>query len=428
MSYVILAVAIFLLVYALIVTEKVHRTVAALLGASLLLATRVISQDQALRAIDFNTLGLLAGMMIVVAIARRTGVFEYVAIYAVRWSRGNPWLLLVSLSVVTAVISAFLDNVTTVLLVAPLTIDAALSLRLDPRMFLLAEVFASNVGGTATLIGDPPNIMIGSAVGLTFNDFIINDTPAIILAFIAMLIVFRLIFRVELAAAGQAGVVANLAEMDPAKAIRDPVLLRKSLVVIGLVLLGFFTHGLTGLETASIAMIGASLLLFVGRVRVEEVLDEIEWPTLFFFLGLFIVVGALKYTGVLAAVASVIGQVTAGHPLGATMVILWVSAILSAFIDNIPFVATMIPIIGDLQHAGGVPGDVLWWALSLGACLGGNGTLIGASANVVVAGMAGERGFNIDFKGFLRAGMPVMLATVLVSAIYLYVRYFLLRW
>ena len=420
MSQATVAVIVFLLVYALIVSDKIHRTIAALAGAAAVIALGVLDQEQAIRAIDFNTIGLLTGMMIIVNITRRTGLFEYISIKAVKWAKGSPWMILVSLSTVTAIASAFLDNVTTVLLLAPITINVALELRVNPVPFLLAEIFASNIGGTATLIGDPPNIMIGSATGLTFTQFILNLTPVIIVIFVATIAALWFIFGRKMRADRDA--MEKVMQLDESQSIKDPVLLRKSLLVLGLVILGFFLHARLGFETASVAMMGAALLLLIGRIKVESILNEVEWTTLFFFIGLFVVVGGLNVTGVLQWLANEMMRITGGDPFITAMAILWISAIASAFVDNIPFVATMIPIIAALEQAGGSV-EAYWWALSLGACLGGNGTLIGASANVVVAGLAEQRGFRISFNKYLVYGMPLMLLSIVIAAGYVYLRY-----
>lgn len=420
MSQASIAVAVFLLVYALIVSDKIHRTVAALAGAAAVIAFGVLDQEQAVRAIDFNTIGLLTGMMIIVAVTRRTGLFEYISIKAVKWAKASPWMILVSLSTVTAIASAFLDNVTTVLLLAPITINVALELKMNPIPFLLSEIFASNIGGTATLIGDPPNIMIGSATGLSFTEFIVNLTPVVVVIFVATIIALWFIFGRGMHAEREA--MEKVMALDETESIKDKVLLRKSLIVLGLVILGFFLHARLGFETASVAMIGAALLLLISGVKVEGVLHEVEWTTLFFFIGLFIVVGGLEATGVLEWLANEAMRITGGDPFITAMAILWIAAIASAFVDNIPFVATMIPIIAALEQAGGNI-EAYWWALSLGACLGGNGTLIGASANVVVAGLAEHRGHRISFNQYLVYGFPLMLLSIIISAVYIYFRY-----
>ncbi|MBM7866759.1 hypothetical protein GTO89_03940 [Heliobacterium gestii] len=415
------AIVIFLLSYGLIISEKIHRMTVALLGAVIMLLLGILSQEEAVRSIDFNTLGLLIGMMIIVGILRRTGVFEYFAVKAAKAAKGSPVGILVLLSLVTAVASAFLDNVTTVLLIVPVTLSITDTLEVDPVPFLISEVMAANIGGTATLIGDPPNIMIGGAVGLSFNDFVVNLTPVIIPILAVNLFLITRIYRRELQSddAGKARIMA----LDESEVIKDRALLRKAALVLGLTILGFILHGLLNLESATIALAGAAFLLLFTGEEPEDILLSVEWPTLFFFIGLFIIVGALEHVGVIRWVAEAGLRLTGGAVGPTTLLILWLSAIASAFVDNIPFVATMIPLIKAMGEMGGMDTTPLWWSLALGACLGGNGTIIGASANVIVAGMAEKNGIAISFIRFMKVAFPLMLVSIAMSHLYLWLRY-----
>ncbi|SHF22399.1 SLC13 family permease [Desulforamulus putei] len=421
-SQVIFATAVFLLSYAIIISEKIHRTVVALFGAMLVIIGGILHQEKAVESIDFNTIGLLVGMMIIVGIARNSGLFEYLAVRAAKQSKGDPVKIMVSLSVITAVLSAFLDNVTTVLLIVPITFSIAKALEVNPMPILLGEVLSSNIGGTATLIGDPPNIMIGSATGLGFMDFVINLTPVIIVIMLVTVFLLKIIYRKQLVTREE--LKKNIMNMNPNDEIRDAVLLKKSLFVIALTIGGFLVHQYVHLESATIALGGAALLLLLTRDEPEHALAAVEWPVIFFFVGLFILVGALEHVGVIEWVAKESLKLTGGAILPTGMLILWLSAIASAFIDNIPFVATMIPLIQDMGRLGGISDlNPLWWSLSLGACLGGNGTIIGASANVVVAGMAEKRGFKWTFVGFMKVAFPLMLVSIVISTVYLYFFY-----
>jgi Na+/H+ antiporter NhaD/arsenite permease-like protein len=329
--------------------------------------------------------------------------------------------IMVALSVITAVSSAFLDNVTTVLLVVPVTFSITHTLRVKAFPFLMAMIFASNIGGTATLIGDPPNIMIGSATGLSFLDFVRNDGPVVIVVQAVTSLLFYLMYRKDLKV--EAENREQLMAMNELEFIKDPHLLRKSLAVLGLTILGFVVHGFLHLEPATLAIGGATILMAISGTKPEKILKEVEWPVIFFFVGLFVMVGTLEELGVIKLIAAEAIKLTEGNLLLTGMLILWLSAIASAFIDNIPFVATMIPLIQSMGQIGGIDVGPLWWALSLGACLGGNGTLIGASANVVVAGMAEERGHHISFKKYLKFGFPIMLVSIIIASVYLYLFY-----
>ena len=418
-SQIIYATAVFLISYAIIISEKIHRTVVALLGGMLVIIGGVINQEQAIEAIDFNTIGLLVGMMVIVGIARNSGLFEYLAVRSAKQSKGDPIKIMISLTIITAILSAFLDNVTTVLLIVPITFSIAKALEINPMPILFAEIMASNIGGTATLIGDPPNIMIGSATGLGFMDFVMNVGPIIPVILLVTILLLRIIFRRQLVTREE--LKENIMRMDPSSEIKDPVLLKKSLIVIGLVIFGFFIHQYVHLESATIALTGAALLLLITRDDPEYALQSVEWPVIFFFAGLFILVGALEQVGVIEWIALEGLKLTGGAMLPTGMLILWMSAIASAFVDNIPFVATMIPLIQDMGRLGGITNlDPLWWSLSLGACLGGNGTIIGASANVVVVGMAEKQGYKWTFIGFMKLAFPLMIVSILISAVYLY--------
>src|SRR5665648_100841 len=362
-----IAIIVFLIVYALILTEKVHRAIAALLGGMILILLGVLAQEQAIEHIDWNTLGLLVGMMIVVGITRRTGVFEYLGLKAVRVAKGEPILILIALSTVTALLSALLDNVTTVLLIVPIVFSITDKLDLDPMPFLLAIIFSSNVGGTATLIGDPPNIMIGSQTHLGFMDFAVNLVPVVAIIHVATMVVFYVLYRRKLQVSDV--LKAEIVKVDPILAIKDYSLLKKSLSVLLLILIGFFSHQALHLESATIALSGAVLLMFITKEEPEDILLAVEWPTIFFFIGLFIVVGGLIETGLIDSMAKWAFTATEGNFTLTGMLILWFSAIASAFVDNIPFAATMIPLIHQIGTLGGIsPTELepLWWSLSLG--------------------------------------------------------------
>ena len=417
-----IAVAIFLFTYALIIDERIHRAVAAMLGASVIVLFHIVPWEKIPVYIDLGTIFLLMGMMIIVNTARGSGLFEYIAIKTAKLANGSPMRVLLLFSLVTAVTSAFLDNVTTVLLLTPMLLYIANVMRITPLPFLIAEIFASNIGGAATLIGDPPNIMIGSAAGLTFNEFIVNLAPIMIVDLVVVMGMLALIYRKQLHVSPdeQAGIEKTFADLNEQEAIRDWPLFKKSVVVIALVIGMFFIHDLLGLEPALVALIGASVLLFWSRQPPEEIFEKIEWPALFFFGGLFVVVGALVETGIIAAVAEIVVENV--HTEGeAILIIAWFSAIASAIVDNIPLTATLIPLIHGMS--GSMDIYPLWWALSLGACLGGNGTAIGASANVVVLGIAARNNLTITFVEFLKVGMLVLFVTVAIGTAILYLNF-----
>lgn len=418
------ALLIFLGVYALIISERVHRTIVALFGAALMVIIGVFigfyDQDRAIEAIDLNTIGLLVGMMIIVGVTKDTGLFQYVAIRAAKIAKGDPWKILVLFSIITAVFSALLDNVTTVLLMVPMTFVICDHLKIKPMPFLLAEIFMSNIGGTATLIGDPPNILIGSAAGLTFMDFVKHLAPAVAVMVVAVIPVFAWLFKREVVAAPED--MARICRLNERDSIENMAMLRKAVIVIALVIIGFFFHGALHLEGATIALFGAALILFLDEKNLEKALHEVEWTTIFFFVGLFVVIGGLEAVGAIKWAALKLLSVTGGELGLTTGLILWGSAIFSAFVDNIPFVATMIPLVQEMGAA--IPDlQPVWWSLALGACLGGNGTLVGASANLVVAGLASRAGYPIEFKSFMKYGLLIMFITVAISQVYLWLRY-----
>ncbi len=421
----IVAIVIFVVAYALIISEKVHRTIVGLFGAMLMILFGIIDQETAVHHIDFNTLGLLMGMMIIVNITSETGLFNFLAIWAAQKVKARPIALLVVLSTITMVCSALLDNVTTVLLTVPITFSITSQLKVDVMPYLISQILASNIGGTATLIGDPPNIMIGSAVGLDFMAFVENLTLISIIIFI--LVQFILIGIYHKGLHTQPELEDKIMRLPADAQITDHALLKKCLAVIFLTITFFVLHGSLGLESATVALSGAGLLLLITATEDEEkivkVLSKIEWPAIFFFGGLFILVGALVETGVIRMLAAEAIHATGGDVEATAILILWMSAIASAFIDNIPFVATLIPLIQDMGQMGLTNLDPLWWSLALGACLGGNGTLIGASANVVVASMSAQRGRPISFLGFMKVAFPVMIFTIIVSNIYVVLRY-----
>ena len=421
----IVAIVIFVAAYALIISEKVHRTIVGLFGAMLMILFGILDQETAVHHIDFNTLGLLMGMMIIVNITSETGLFNFLAIWAAQKVKARPIALLVVLSSITMVCSALLDNVTTVLLTVPITFSITSQLKVDVMPYLISQILASNIGGTATLIGDPPNIMIGSAVGLDFMAFVQNLTLISIIIFILVQFILIALYHKELHT--QPELQDKIMRLPADAQITDHALLHKCLAVIFLTITFFVLHGSLGLESATVALSGAGLLLLLTATRDEEkiakVLSKIEWPAIFFFGGLFILVGALVETGVIRMLAAEAIKATGGNVEATAILILWMSAIASAFIDNIPFVATLIPLIQDMGQMGLTNLDPMWWSLALGACLGGNGTLIGASANVVVASMSAQRGRPISFLGFMKIAFPVMIFTVLISNIYVWIRY-----
>ena len=421
----IVAIVIFVAAYALIISEKIHRTIIGICGAMLMILLGIINQETAIHHIDFNTLGLLMGMMVIVNITSETGLFNYLAIWAAKKVKAKPISLLVALSLLTAVCSALLDNVTTVLLTVPITFSITKQLNVDVKPFLIAQILASNIGGTATLIGDPPNIMIGSAVGLQFMDFITNLTAICILIFIVTIALLIVIYGKKLHTTDE--LREKVMQLDEKSQIVEPRLLKKCLFALAITISLFVLHGQLHLDTATAAMTGAGLLLLISfpqkEAMIAKVLSKVEWLAIFFFAGLFILVGALVETGVIKMLAEEAIKITNGDLTATSMLILWMSAYASAFIDNIPFVATLIPLIQDMGQMGMTNLDPVWWSLSLGACLGGNGTLIGASANVVVASMAAQRGKPISFISFMKIALPMMTLSIAISSVYIWLRY-----
>lgn len=416
----IIAVAVFLIVILLIITERVHRTAAAMAGAVVLILTGVMSADKALSYIDFNTIGVLVGMMIFVAIVRQSGMFEYIAVRAAKAVHGDPWKIMVAFTLITAVLSAILDNVTTVLLVGPMSIAIARMLKIDPVPFLMGQILASNVGGTATLIGDPPNIMIGSAAHLSFLDFLDNTGFAVLFILAVLILLMKIVYEKKI----ELGTVDTgaIEKLDPSKSITNRALMRKGIIVLICVIIGFMFHDKLGIESSVIALTAAAVMLVIGREDVDQAIQDVEWTTILFFMSLFVVVGGLTETGIIKELASKIIDATDGHPMITMLVLLWASALLSSILDNIPFVATLIPLILAMQ-ADGMDVTSFWWAISLGACLGGNGTMIGASANVVLSDISTKHGYPITFKSYLKVGMPFMLLSIVISTVFLVVKF-----
>ena len=427
------SVAVLALTYAFVIASRVDRAVVALVGASIVILVGLLDQGEAARGIDWDTIGLLAGMMIIVSISRRSGLFQFLAIWSAQRVKANPAGILLMLQIMTAMLSAVLNNVSTVLLVVPVTLAIAEELDLAPFPFLFAQVFASNIGGTATLIGDPPNIMIGSQAGLDFNSFIVNVAPAALLVMAVQVLMVHLTWGREMHASLESRVLVM--GMNARGMISDWVLLRRSALVIAAVLAAFvFAHPLR-LQPATIALTGAAVLMLIDNWRhrddkqadnVHKTFAEVEWTTIFFFIGMFVVVHAVEASGVLGLLAGKVVGLRGGRIAIAGAVILWSSAALSAIFDNIPFVATMIPLIKTVAPAFGGPKEIepLWWCLSLGACLGGNGTLTGAAANVAVTGIAERNGIRFGFARYLAYGATMTLVSIAISQIYVWVRYF----
>lgn len=429
----IVATVILLVSYVILFTEKLNRAVVALLGASVMIFAGILTQKTAIEGIDFNTISLLIGMMVIVNITEKSGLFQFVAIWGAKKVKAHPLGIMVVLTFVTAVFSAFLDNVTTVLLIVPVTFQITRKLEINPFPYLILEIFASNIGGTATLIGDPPNILIGSALKLSFLDFACNLTPAVIIVLLVLIGTFVLIWHKSLITTERNRVaVLNINEKD---SITNPRLLVKSLIVLLMVIIGFIAAEHIGIANGVIALFGAALLLGLYTAgnnnherdeNTENILSLVDWTTIFFFCGLFVIVHGLEVTGVLQILGQWFIELTEGSIKKSVFLILGSSAVLSSAIDNIPFVATMIPMLKTMEPTMGGREAMMpvWWALSLGACFGGNGTLIGASANVIVAGLAQREGHPLSFLRFLIWSIPVMLFSVFIAGIYLYIRYF----
>lgn len=427
---VLISAGLLILAYIFIATEKIPKVTIALLGAGITIFLGLVSQTRVLdgvlnptyfvQYIDFNVIFLLVSMMIIVNITTRSGVFSYLANELLKMTKGHPVLILIALGIFTAVVSAFLDNVTTVILIMPITFAIARKLEIDPIPYLLTEVFASNIGGTATLIGDPPNIIIGSAAGFTFMDFVSNLTLVVAVILIAVLAVMVLFFRKKLATTAEK--MKEAANIDNTHTITDVPLMVRSMIVLALVILGFVTHDITHIETCVAAMLGASFLLLFEKPT--DILRDVEWNTIFFFIGLFIIIGGVEASGGIKLMAEWILRVTQGSQEAASMLILWASGIISGIIDNIPYTATMSPMLVEIQKTMGADYTTpLWWCLSLGACLGGNMTMIGAAANVIVSESAAKEGHPMFFLRFMKYGVIVVAISLIISSVYVNLRY-----
>ncbi len=414
-------VFIFVVAYALIASDKVPKSAVALGGGTLMILIGILDQHHAFEHIDLNVILLLVGMMVLAGIVRHTGAFQALAILAARWTKGDGVQLMLALSLITAVLSAFLDNVTTVILIAPITIFVASRLGLNPVPFFIAEILASNVGGAATLIGDPPNILIASAGDLDFAVFAAHMTPPAVISLVFLLIVMRWMFRSQVVAAPERA--AALATLDPADAITDRRGMYIGLGVLGLTIFGFLIHGAMGWEPATVAVAGAALLMIITRPDVHKVYNEVEWASVLFFVGLFMMVGGLVQLGVLDAVADFTIELTQGNVGATALLIMWLSAVLSAVVDNIPYTATMLPVVQRLTAEGLNPDNILWWSLAIGADFGGNATIIGASANVILAGISEREGHHIRFVQFMKYGIPVTVMVLIIGTIWVWLRY-----
>ena len=428
-----LSTVVMIVTYGVIISERLNRSIIALLGAMLMILFGLLTQEQAVAGIDFNTIGLLVGMMIIVSITRKCGIFEYLAIWSAKLVKASPAGILAMLAVVTAIVSALLDNVTTVLLVVPVTLIITEALKVNPYPFLFSQILASNIGGTATLIGDPPNILIGGQVGLSFNDFVLNLAPVVVVILAVHVVSMHLIWGRRMQASPE--LRARVMQFDERQAISDPRLLRLATLVLALVMSAFVMARTLGLDSGTIGIAGAALLLMLDNLgksaeeqsaAVVKVFNEVEWITIFFFVGLFIVIAGVEHAGLLQLMADRLLAATGGDFTRTGMSVLWASAVLSAIVDNIPFVATMIPLIKSMGPAFGGADALLplWWCLSLGACLGGNGTLIGASANLTVAGIAERNGIPFQFARYTMIAFPLMLVHVAMACVYVWWRYF----
>jgi Na+/H+ antiporter NhaD/arsenite permease-like protein len=416
-------ISIFIVCFTLITLEKINKTIIALLGAVIFIGIGIISQDAAFEEVDWNVIFLLIGMMVIVGITKNTGIFQYAAIKTAKVVKGEPIKILLLFAFLSAVFSAILDNVTTVMILTPVIILVAVELGLSPVPFVISSAIASNIGGTATLIGDPPNIMIGSAAGLGFIDFIIYLGPVVLISFIVVSLVIYLMFRKKLKVSIERR--ARIMEFDEKLSITDHKLLVKSLIVIGLVITGFLIHDHIGLKPATIALFGAALLMLLsGGEEVDKFFHEVEWGTIFFFIGLFILVGGLVQLGVIEILSSALLNLTDGDVKLTSQLIIWLSGVMSALVDNIPYVATMIPMVENMGNTlGNEAIQPIWWSLALGSCFGGNGTLIGASANVVGAGISGKNGYKISFLEFTKYSSFITVITLAIASVYIYLRF-----
>lgn len=420
-----LAIFIFLMTYAGIMSEKIHRTICALAGGGAMIYFGLVTQEQAITEfIDFNTLGLLTGMMILISVVKQSGFFQVLALWALKKSKGSPRELLILLSIVTAVGAALIDSVTAALLIAPMTISLCRMLRMSPVPILISEILMCNIGGTALMIGNPPNVMIGSATHLDFNDFLINLAPVVVITVIVILIAVLLIFKNDFSGVRMSA--KELEKIDIMSGVEDKSIFSRSLMVLALTVLGFVVHSHFGLESATVAMTGGMAALLFCGINPEDALKEVDLDTLMFFMGLFILVGGMENAGVITAIAEKGIEMVDGDSHLITFLILLLSGVASAFVDNIPFTATMIPLIQDMQSLMNLPhADYMWWALATGACFGGNGTMIGASPNVIMVAIAAKEGFNISFTAFMKWCFPLMLLSLFVAGCYLEARYFI---
>lgn len=420
-----LAIFIFLMTYVGIMSEKIHRTICALAGGGAMIYFGLVTQEQAITEfIDFNTLGLLTGMMILISVVKQSGFFQVLALWALKKSKGSPRELLILLSIVTAVGAALIDSVTAALLIAPMTISLCRMLRMSPVPILISEILMCNIGGTALMIGNPPNVMIGSATHLDFNDFLMNLAPVVFITVIVILIAVLLIFKNDFSSVRMSA--EELEKIDIMSGVEDKSIFSRSLMVLALTVLGFVVHSHFGLESATVAMTGGMAALLFCGINPEDALKEVDLDTLMFFMGLFILVGGMENAGVITAIAEKGIEMVDGDSHLITFLILLLSGVASAFVDNIPFTATMIPLIQDMQSLMNLPhADYMWWALATGACFGGNGTMIGASPNVIMVAIAAKEGFNISFTAFMKWCFPLMLLSLFVAGCYLETRYFI---
>ena len=413
---------IFIAVYAILISEKINKAYITLLGASTLIVFGILPQEEAFHAIDWNVIFLLISMMILVGVTKETGIFQYVAIKTAKFAKGDPFTILILMSLLTAVLSAFLDNVTTIMIIVPITIFISVELGLKPTPFIVIETLMSNIGGTATLIGDPPNIMVGSAGGISFLDFMVELGPLILIILFVSYFITRFLFKGSMTVSNSRK--ARIMDLDDSKAIEDVPLLKKSMVVLGLVILGFMFHGVIHVPPAAIALLGASTLMILAKKEPEEYFKEIEWVTIFFFMGLFILVDALVKLNVIAFFGTKLLEVSGGNVKITSMVLIWGSGIISGIVDNIPYVATMIPMIKVMSNSLDPESTkILWLSLSAGACLGGNLTIVGASANVVATGISAKSGYRISFKEFAKYGSIYTFASLIITSVYFYFRY-----
>jgi Na+/H+ antiporter NhaD/arsenite permease-like protein len=414
------AVSTFLIALGLIAAERFHRTKVALLGAAIVtLFVGAFDQEKAIESVDFNTIGLLVGMMILVYVTQQSGVYDYIAVRAGQLSKGRPFAVVLSMALTTAVLSALLDNLTTILLVVPVTFLLCDTLDIDPIPLIVIEVIASNIGGTATLIGDPPNIIIAGYTGLSFNEFILNLAPIVVVTLAIVIGLLYLYMRKSFQTTEENR--RYVMQLDASASITNPTELRRTGPVLLVTILAFFAHQQLHIEPATVALAGAAVALLITTVPLEKALSNIEWPTLFFFVGLFVMVGALEETGAIEEVANFAKDLTGGDRTAELMGIIWISAVGSAIVDNIPFTTAMLPVVSELQGPGG--DDAYWWALSLGACFGGNATLVAAAANVAAAGLTERAGKPLGFKTFLKIGVPVTLISAVLATVYVWLRY-----